>query len=219
MPSLTKFPVSLPFTPIQSDVDAESICNSFLPQLTTLTSSSLIASAVWRDIYALTGTLRTFIHPSSILTAWNEVTKLQQLSNFSLQPNSAQLIHAGPANWIQASFSFETVKCICEAIIALVRDEDGEWKIWVLRTILVELKGDDRFSIDFLEPESSEEAQNQKAEENHFDCIIVGAGQSGLSVAGRLKALGLSYVVLDKYLEVGDNWKMRYDSCKCKFKA
>jgi cation diffusion facilitator CzcD-associated flavoprotein CzcO len=47
--------------------------------------------------------------------------------------------------------------------------------------------------------------------------VIVGAGQVGLDVAGRLKALGgANYVVLEKNA-VGDNWKKRYDRCKCNF--
>jgi monoamine oxidase len=57
---------------------------------------------------------------------------------------------------------------------------------------------------------------NGHSEESHFDCVVIGGGQAGLSQGGRLKALGISYVVLDKYKEVGDNWKLRYGSAKCK---
>lgn len=49
-----------------------------------------------------------------------------------------------------------------------------------------------------------------------FNCAIIGAGQAGLSVAGRLAALGVSYVVLKKNKAIGDNWRLRYKSTKCK---
>ena len=47
-----------------------------------------------------------------------------------------------------------------------------------------------------------------------FDCVVVGGGQAGLATGGRLKALGVSYVVLDKNERVGDSWKLRYDCAK-----
>ena len=133
------------------------------------------------------------------------------------------VFRAGPVYWIQAIFAFEIGVRECQAIVSLVRGEDGEWGIWLLRTILDGFKGER--SVDFLEPEKRVQSQNGKVgweEEkmNHFDCVIVGAGQAGLDVAGRLKALGgVKYVVLEKNAEVGDNWKKRYDWCKCESKA
>lgn len=47
-----------------------------------------------------------------------------------------------------------------------------------------------------------------------FECVIIGGGQAGLAVGGRLAALGVTYVILEKFDEVGDNWKTRYDSTK-----
>ncbi|CAA7270297.1 unnamed protein product [Cyclocybe aegerita] len=42
--------------------------------------------------------------------------------------------------------------------------------------------------------------------------LIVGSGQSGLGVAARLKALGVSSVVIEKNGRVGDNWRVRYEA-------
>ena len=95
-----------------------------------------------------------------------------------------------------------------------MRDDDGEWRIWLLRTVLVGFRGGG--SADFLEVKDKRVNAGDNMHSSHFDCVVVGAGLSGLSVAGRLEALGLSYVVLEKYPEVGDNWRMRYDSAKCK---
>jgi hypothetical protein len=217
MPTLINFPVSLPLTPISQDVDAEKIAFTILPHFAAFSQSSFVTSAVWRDLYALTGTLRTLHSSSSILSAWTSSSGLLKPTDFSLQPDSAQVFRAGPACWIQASFDFETEQTNCQAIVSLVQDIDGGWKIWMLRTILIGLKGSGESSVDFLVVEKASGESKEKQQQKHFDCVIVGGGQAGLSMAGRLKALGLSYVVLEKYSEVGDNWKMRYDSCKRKF--
>jgi putative flavoprotein involved in K+ transport len=42
--------------------------------------------------------------------------------------------------------------------------------------------------------------------------LIVGAGQSGLAVGARLKALGVPTLLIDKYPRVGDQWRSRYKS-------
>jgi hypothetical protein len=131
------------------------------------------------------------------------------------------VFRAGPVCWVQAIFKFDIGARECQAIVSLVRGEDGKWGIWLLRTILGGFKGVG--SVDFLEPEKLIQSQSGKdggeeERENRFDCVIVGAGQAGLDVAGRLKALGeVKYVVLEKNAEVGDNWKKRYDTCKRKF--
>lgn len=48
-----------------------------------------------------------------------------------------------------------------------------------------------------------------------FGCVVVGAGFAGLSVAGRLKAMGIRSVTLEQNPDVGDNWLNRYESMRC----
>lgn len=57
---------------------------------------------------------------------------------------------------------------------------------------------------------------NGSNEQTHFQAIIIGGGQSGLSAGGRLQALGVSYVVLERNKHVGDAWRKRYESARCK---
>jgi cation diffusion facilitator CzcD-associated flavoprotein CzcO len=40
--------------------------------------------------------------------------------------------------------------------------------------------------------------------------VILGAGQSGLSIAARLKMLGVRALVIDEEARIGDNWRKRY---------
>ena len=45
----------------------------------------------------------------------------------------------------------------------------------------------------------------------HFDTIVVGGGQAGLSVSWHLKRVGRQHVVLDRG-QIGDTWRRRWDA-------
>lgn len=47
-----------------------------------------------------------------------------------------------------------------------------------------------------------------------YEVVIIGSGQHGLGFAGRLQALGISYIVVECNAEVGDTWLNRYDSLR-----
>ena len=42
--------------------------------------------------------------------------------------------------------------------------------------------------------------------------LVIGAGQSGLGVAARLKTLGVPTLVVEKQKRVGDQWRGRYQA-------
>ena len=48
----------------------------------------------------------------------------------------------------------------------------------------------------------------------HFDVIVIGGGQAGLSVGYYLKKLGLNFVILDASARIGDAWRKRWDSLR-----
>jgi len=48
----------------------------------------------------------------------------------------------------------------------------------------------------------------------HFDVIVIGGGQAGLSVGHHLAKRGLHFVILDANMRVGDAWRNRWDSLK-----
>lgn len=62
-------------------------------------------------------------------------------------------------------------------------------------------------------PAGAVDIRNDFAKQNkrHYECIVLGGGQSGLSTGGRLKALNVDYLVVEKQQDVGDSWKSRYD--------
>jgi putative flavoprotein involved in K+ transport len=48
----------------------------------------------------------------------------------------------------------------------------------------------------------------------HFDVIVIGGGQAGLSVGYYLARRGLRFVILDAHERVGDAWRKRWDSLR-----
>jgi hypothetical protein len=220
MSKLVNFPTSLPTIAIPQETKAAEVVASFSSRLKGLEAHDFKGDAVWRDIFALTATLRTFYTAPSIAAAWNETTKRAKVGSFIVDENTACIIRSpyGP-HWVQAQFSFETdalPQTTCTGLVTLVLEPDGKWRIWTLRTILEQLKGQP--NVDALgSANGTAKLTNGHDEASHFDCIVIGGGQAGLSQGGRLKALGISYVVLDKYEEIGDNWKQRYSSARCEF--
>ncbi|KAF2228902.1 flavin-containing monooxygenase [Viridothelium virens] len=257
MYTLPHLPVSLPNAFIPDRVLLGAIAAAVESAFNDLKDSHFSKDAVWRDIFALTGTLRTFYTSSSVAGAWKATSRIYKPTSFHVEPNG-HIIRMGNASWVEFPFTFETTatpKTSCSGFLDLVPSNDG-WKIWRLRTILEGLHG--VASVDFLEPVKQRpeigctddemmegiDRANTLNEANHvtdgngnrednftnvsgvhglteaidsnlsFGCVVVGGGQAGLATGGRLQALGISYVILDKHKDVGDSWNARYDSTR-----
>jgi hypothetical protein len=230
---LPYLPVALPTSSIKDDIDTKEIADKFTQILNSLEEKNFKGDAVWRDHFALTGSIRTFYGPSSIGKAFGDTSKVVKPRNFIIK-EPGHVMRPGKYAWIDMHFTFETdgtPATTASGFISVV-SVDGEWKIWVLRTILEGIKG--HGSVDHLEPAhvskngehetngvqngvhgSNGEESSSKRAETHFDTVVVGGGQAGLCTGGRLKALGLSYVVVDKHAGTGDSWRTRYDSTRC----
>src|SRR5829696_5133714 len=48
----------------------------------------------------------------------------------------------------------------------------------------------------------------------HVDTVVIGAGQSGLSVGYHLKRFRIPFVILEASPRVGDSWRQRWDSLR-----
>lgn len=233
---LETLPCSLPISHFEAGLDFEAIAKPLVNSLGKLSKENLSTAPVWRDVFALTGTMRTIYSPESITKAWSETCADRQAEDFTLIPGSAKPVRLDKnVGWVNVSFSFRdrgTPAARCLGFLSLILDQTGVWKIWLIRTVLEQLEGCD--DVDKLQSvhEVSDGRDVPNGHTNgvngahattngsthdsptHFDCVIVGAGQAGLSTAGRLQALGISYLVLDKNAQIGDNWMTRYDSAR-----
>ncbi len=236
---LAKLPGSLPRAQISDNADHAAITAASLNQLDSLSIDVLTPEAIWRDILALTGTFRTFFGSRQVASIWKRLSTLHRPSKFSLVPKSSRIIRLGPdVCWIQAMYSFETEGhpeghpgLNCSGFIGIVPDPNKYWKIWLLTSMVEQIRG---FSnVDVMEPrlgENMENGVNRHTEvpdvphgitdgvngdvksQTSFQCVVVGAGMAGLSAVGRLQALGVSAVALERNAQIGDNWTKRYDS-------
>jgi putative flavoprotein involved in K+ transport len=177
----------------------------------------------WRDILALTWNLHTTSGAASIAErllptlTWMAPSGLQ-LADSRTQPRLVQ--RAGTAA-IEVIFSFETTVGPCSGVVRLV-SENGEPRAWTLMTRLDEIRGHE-------DPANGQRWQNVDWKrnfggENWLDrrnkarqyadrdpaVLVVGAAQSGLTIAARLALLGVDTLVVDREERVGDSWRRRY---------
>lgn len=217
---LENLPCALPSRPLPDDFDSETIFNSFQDVLSSPDASVFTTDALWRDMFALTGSIRTFYGASNIFENWKTFTQKGRPKRFRYVPNSIREVRLGEAQWIEGIFSFEIEEPparVCKAGLSLVPTQDGKWQIWVLRTFIDRLQNHP--SVDKLAPAhramaNAESIPSIGEEQDDFECVVVGAGQAGLSLAGRLQSQGVKYVLLEKNAELGDSWKNRYKSTK-----
>lgn len=235
---LETLPCSLPVSHFDNtSVDFDAIAAPLVQSLQHLDPVDLSDEPVWRDAFALTGTLRTIYSAKSIVNAWSHTSASRQAGDFSLVLGSARPTRLDKnIGWVNVTFSFRnggTPAARCSGFLSLVLDENGRWKIWMIRTTLEQLEGcddvDKLIAIDKLSQTTLDGVDgshtalngtngingiNHLPSSRPIDCVVVGAGQAGLGTAGRLQALGISYVVLEKHAQIGDNWMTRYNSAR-----
>lgn len=231
---LETLPCSLPTSQFDASSDFDAIAAPLVQSLRDLDPADLSSEPVWRDTFALTGTLRTFYSASSIANAWSQTCAARKAVRFSLTTGSAKPIRLDKdIGWVNVSFSFQTDQTpatVCLGFLSLVLDRSGKWKIWMIRTTLEQLEGcgnvDKLVPVDKKAPILPNSANGSHISttisttgihhlsSSPIDCVVVGAGQAGLGTAGRLQALGISYIVLDKHAQIGDNWMTRYNSAR-----
>ncbi|OGM49640.1 hypothetical protein ABOM_001850 [Aspergillus bombycis] len=215
MSRLEELPCELPQSTVESSVNPAAIAIQFESRLPILMHDDLAAKPVWRDLLALTGTLRTF-YTSNVLLAWKDNISRARAHSFKAKPELCRVVRIeSDTQWVDTFYSFQTdavPASSCIAILSLVPNTNGEWKIWAIRTVLDQLSGER--NVDFLEPADPTMYQATSPFSTTIECAVIGAGQAGLSTAGRLKALGVRCVVVEQNAEVGQNWKSRYNSAK-----
>lgn len=241
------FPISqlkggLPKAHVPEDVDAQSVAEEAVRLVRELSADKLVDDALWRDLFTLTGTARTFFSNKTVAEAWRETCEEHKPQDFALVPGSGAVMRPGPGvSWVQAKYTFRTCgrpMVNGKGIVRVVPAEEGRWKIWLLISMLDEVPGLPSADVmaprvspggrpmtpDGTTPRSSEETRRPAEQrpptptgslhedEADYDCVVVGGGPSGLCLAGHLQALNLRYAVLDRNSTIAGSWTSRYDS-------
>ena len=180
----------------------------------------------WRDVLALSWNIQTLNGRDAILRELPPLARSTSPSGFAIAPGRAaprKVMRAG-TNAIEAIFKFETQVGRGSGIIRLIPDADdgNRLKAWTLLTELGELKGFEEqlgvsrprgnaYSRDFRGPNWLDLRKASAEYADHDPTVLViGGGQSGLSIAARLKQLNVDTLIVDREKRIGDNWRKRY---------
>ncbi|RYO85582.1 hypothetical protein DL763_007048 [Monosporascus cannonballus] len=219
---LSLLPGKLPQSSLPADVEPADVARQFVASLPTLAVSQLKEHAIWRDTFALSGTMRTFYTDVTVLAAWQELIRDRGAKDFELFAPAVQQVKLDEqTQWIEGRFFFtaeKPIKTKCSGFLSICSTSDGGWKIWVIKTILEQIAG--QADVDTMAPvgtpDGTVQAQINGSVDGlpYFDTVIVGGGMCGLATGGRLKALGVSYVCLEREQNLEDPWAKRYKSAK-----
>ncbi|KAL8836109.1 MAG: hypothetical protein Q9170_003057, partial [Blastenia crenularia] len=232
-----KFPEKFPKSP--EPLDPQHIAAAWVKAFNELlgaqeneTGKLFLEDSFWRDLLCSTWDFHTFHGLPKISSALKPEAKQCRLKKLTLdsssdvrKPSVAAIDFEGSVQGVRAFLMVETDIGRGRGLVKLVQDakDEGIWKAFTLFTTLEELKGFEESTF-ARRPTGVEHGshpgrlnwqQRRDAEANcegEFEptVVIIGAGQGGLTVAARLKQLGVRALIIDRNDRVGDNWRNRY---------
>lgn len=194
------------------------------PDIQNQLTELFINDAWWRDNLSLTWDIRTFytLPPISQFLIDRVQSKKVELGKVELERGEGRgaSLQWGFEDlvWIQVFGSFETDIGKCEMVIRLVPSSSTHWKSYTLFTSLLSLHA---------HPPSLGPLRNHAPNHGNWPTdrlrsisyldrepavVVIGAGQSGIGVAARLKVLGVDCLVVEKKESVGQQWRDRYEA-------
>ncbi|KAK1655074.1 hypothetical protein BDP81DRAFT_308322 [Colletotrichum phormii] len=187
--------------------------------VTALEDCFFAEQAYWKDQLALTYHLRTIQQAGIIASSLIETNNLRGSEEIRLDGDASFSPITPTLQFIDCNFTFKTMNPAARChgkIILLPQKPRGEyggsatWKIWVLSTRLEDFV----FHPEDLSLLRGPAKQLGILEQFETEVIIIGGGNSAVTVAARLKALGVESVMLDRNPSPGDNWALRYSAMK-----
>tara|TARA_B100001540_G_scaffold29509_1_gene25382 strand:- start:201 stop:2021 length:1821 start_codon:yes stop_codon:yes gene_type:complete len=217
-------------------LDLHKVVNDWLKQFELALSNNKADEAAnlfadhgqWRDLLAFTWHIQTMDGREKIQRTLQQTTPKAQPKELALaeERTPPRIVDRADVDCIEAFIKLDTVWGPASGILRLIPNENGPngVKAWVLMTSLEEIRGHEE-AIGDRRP-SGENYSRSFGGDNWLDLrnksreykdrepavLIVGAGQSGLTLAARLSVLGVDTLLIDKHQRVGDNWRKRYHS-------
>ncbi|TVY17746.1 putative indole-3-pyruvate monooxygenase YUCCA1 [Lachnellula arida] len=217
-------------------IDAHTVASKWISSINkTLNTSDFgeipnlfLAGSYWRDQLCLSWNFHTLHGPekiASILKDSKTGSRIKWLdldTSSALRSPTAKLNDEGKVVEVQAFLTVVTDVGSGAGIVKLV-PQKGTWKAFTLFTFLKGIKGHEELvgkkrpvGVEHGEHTSQKNWLDQRVDEGAFGegdeptVLILGAGQAGLTIAARLKMLGVKSLIIDRELNIGDNWRTRY---------
>ncbi|KAL8909356.1 MAG: hypothetical protein Q9171_005075 [Xanthocarpia ochracea] len=189
-------------------------------------------ASYWRDLLCTTWDFHTHHGLPKILSVLKRSDKGCRLQAMKLdsssdvkKPTVCPIDFHGNLEGVRAFLTLETDFGRGRGLVKLIPDtkDGGKWKVFTLFTTLEELKGHEE-SVYTRRPTGVDHGANpgrlnwQERRNVEANCersfeptvVIIGGGQGGLTIAARLKQLGVSTLIIDRNERIGDNWRNRY---------
>ncbi|KAL3461168.1 hypothetical protein BJX64DRAFT_300196 [Aspergillus heterothallicus] len=196
-----------------------------IPSITSL----FLETGFWRDHLCLTWDFHTAKGRDKIASLLNSGTLITSIDIDRATPFRAPQVTAidaiGDVLGIQFFIIVTTPLGAGRGIIRLAEPVPGTWQIYTLYTALHSLAGHEETThanrplgaTHGAVPNRLNWQDRRTAAKNLSSgptdqpaVLILGAGQSGLSIAARLKMLGVRALLVDEEARIGDNWRRRY---------
>lgn len=187
------------------------------------TTALLTRDCWWRDLLALSWDLGTYRGQDKVAAMLGQRLRPGSLTNIQMVTEFGPRYQGDADEIIEGFITFETPVGFGRGTIRL-RREDGGWVAWTVMTELDDLRGHER-AIGPRRPVGNKDAadrdprnwlqkrqQEMRYTDRDPDVVVIGAGQSGLTVAANLKLMGVDTLILEKSERVGDGWRKRYGS-------
>lgn len=198
--------------------------------MTNKLTDLFMTESYWRDQLCLSWTFRTLEGPEKISSFFDNLKSKPHVQSVTVDesapyktPTKTTLDYLGKVPCVQAWLKFKTDVGNGVGIVRLVQDTDdgNHWKAFTLFTTLRELNGYEEtigsrrlkgVNHGGLQGRLNWQDRRNTAQEVLEDpvVLIVGAGQSGLTLAARLKQLGIETLLIDTNERIGDSWRKRY---------
>ncbi|PWY93439.1 flavin-binding monooxygenase-like protein [Aspergillus sclerotioniger CBS 115572] len=222
-----------PQTSSSTDVNAAQVASQLVEKINTALSKGdvqaicdlFLEDGFWRDHLCLTWDFHTAKGRDNIFSLLKSARLPSKIEIDSSSPFKGPYL--GPIDAfgdVTGVLFFITLSDSLSNGRGLVRlaEKDGEWKIFTFFTSMVGFV-DHAEAVDHKRPLGAQHGENPdrknwqdrrtadiNAEGKSPTVLVVGAGQSGLTIAARLKMLGIDALVIDEEDRIGDNWRRRY---------
>jgi cation diffusion facilitator CzcD-associated flavoprotein CzcO len=186
----------------------------------TALAALFLPDAHWRDLLAFSWQVMTVSGANQIVDALKEQRVSATGFEIDRKRTAPRRVTRAGTGAIEAIFRFENDRIRGQGVLRLL-PESG-LQAWTLLTALDEIKGmeestgsrrphGESYSRDFRGPNWLDLRKKAAAyEDRDPEVLIVGGGHAGLSIAARLKQLGVDALIVDRNGRVGDNWRKRY---------
>ncbi|OWZ42561.1 flavin-containing monooxygenase [Cryptococcus neoformans Tu259-1] len=217
LPTTDALGVSIP-----DDVDAQNAAEEIVAKLSKVLSEGdakgftglFLEYGVWRDKLAFTWDYRTFNFTENIARAAADLLPSTHCTNFKLLKPAPAIQKPYPdLSFLQFVLSFDTPLVQASAVINAVYTKEG-WRLWTVHSVaesLLKFPELDPADGHMTGPVSWEKQREKDDDEVVPDVLIVGGGQNGLALAARLKALGVSSLIVERNAQIGEIWRKRYE--------